>query len=313
MPQKLAAAQLSVDWSHLWSRQVAPYCGYLVLLSLPLSQKSPLMTPTEGPLLFRTSQFPHLIEWSWSEWSTLTTELNTGAAVSLAPESGESTLPSSQLQPANVVSKNFIEEIFMKGRLSVTATCGQQSHYDLKQLVIQRSGRSSLVGQESDQLDWRNIALWRLIICFTLHSSGLRRGNHHWLQKDFRGGPGYSPHTATRLNSVRLVTMEMDMYCHAIIWESLLRKMLIQMQEFSTWGEALPVTVFQFWAAIASDRMLSKIYGYTKGSWSCHVPANLCSFFTWKDESIVLEGVSYVTIQIHNTVTKQQSFRFALA
>ena len=54
--------------------------------------------------------------------------------------------------------------------------------------------------------------------------------------------------------------------------------------------EALPVTVCQLQAATASDRLLSKVYRYTKGNWSHNVPADLRPFFTWRTELMVEEG-----------------------
>ena len=44
--------------------------------------------------------------------------------------------------------------------------------------------------------------------------------------------------------------------------------------------EVLPVTVHQLQAASASDKMLSKVFCYTKGSWPYQVLANLHLFFT---------------------------------
>ena len=54
--------------------------------------------------------------------------------------------------------------------------------------------------------------------------------------------------------------------------------------------EALPVTVCQLRAATASDRLLSKVYRYTKGNWPHNVPADLRPFFTRRTELTVEEG-----------------------
>ena len=89
-------------------------------------------------------------------------EVDTGAAVSLAPESAVAALlPSSELQPSDVVLKTYTgEQIPVKGMLSVTVTYGQQTHSDLKLLVVQGSG-PTLMGRDwlrVIRLDWRNIA-----------------------------------------------------------------------------------------------------------------------------------------------------------
>ena len=54
--------------------------------------------------------------------------------------------------------------------------------------------------------------------------------------------------------------------------------------------EALPVTVRQLRAATSSDRMLSKVYRYTKGNWPNQVPATLRPFLTRRNELTVEEG-----------------------
>ena len=54
--------------------------------------------------------------------------------------------------------------------------------------------------------------------------------------------------------------------------------------------EALPVTVRQLQAATSSDRVLSEVYRYTKGVWPHQVPADLCPFFSQRNELTVEEG-----------------------
>lgn len=54
--------------------------------------------------------------------------------------------------------------------------------------------------------------------------------------------------------------------------------------------EALPVTVRQLRAATHSDRVLSKVYRYTKGHWPHQVPTYLCPFFNQQNELTVEEG-----------------------
>ena len=54
--------------------------------------------------------------------------------------------------------------------------------------------------------------------------------------------------------------------------------------------EALPVTVRQLRAATSSDRVLSKVYRYTKGNWPQQVPADLRPFFNRRNELTVEEG-----------------------
>ena len=93
---------------------------------------------------------------------SLTMEVDTGAAVALAPESAVAALlPSSELQPTNVVLKTYTGELIpVKGMLSVTVKYGQQTFRNLKLLVVQGSG-PSLMGQDwlkVIRLDWRNIA-----------------------------------------------------------------------------------------------------------------------------------------------------------
>ena len=89
-------------------------------------------------------------------------EVDTGAAVSLAPESAiVALLPSAEPQPFNVVLKTYTgEQIPVKGVLSVTVRYGQQSYSNLKLLIVQGSG-PSLMGRDwlkVVRLDWRNIA-----------------------------------------------------------------------------------------------------------------------------------------------------------
>lgn len=92
----------------------------------------------------------------------LTMEVDTGAAVSLAPESAvEALLPSVQLQPSNVTLKTYTgETIPVKGTLSVDVNYGQQVYHGLKLLIVQGAG-PSLLGRDwlrVVKLDWRNIA-----------------------------------------------------------------------------------------------------------------------------------------------------------
>ena len=92
----------------------------------------------------------------------LTMEVDTGAACSLVPESAVATLlTSAELQPTNVVLKTYTgEQIPVKGVLSVTVKYGQQSHRNLKLLVIQGSG-PCLMGRDwlkVVRLDWRTVA-----------------------------------------------------------------------------------------------------------------------------------------------------------
>ena len=54
--------------------------------------------------------------------------------------------------------------------------------------------------------------------------------------------------------------------------------------------EALPVTVRKLRAATSSDRVLSKVYRYTKGTWPQQVPADLRPFFNRRNELTVEEG-----------------------
>ena len=69
-------------------------------------------------------------------------EVDTGAAVSLAPESAVASLLSTfSLQPTNVVLKTYTgEQIPVKGTLSVNVKYGQQHQKNLKLLVVAGSG-----------------------------------------------------------------------------------------------------------------------------------------------------------------------------
>ena len=89
-------------------------------------------------------------------------EVDTGAAVSLAPESAVAAwLPSAELKHSSVILKTYTgEQIPVKGELSVTVRYGQQNHSNLKLLVVQGSG-PSLMGRDwlrVVRLDWRNVA-----------------------------------------------------------------------------------------------------------------------------------------------------------
>ena len=91
----------------------------------------------------------------------ITMEVDTGAAVSLAPESAvASLLSTSPLQPTNVVLKTYTgEQIPLKGTLSVDVKYGQQHHKNLKLLVVAGSG-PCLMGRDwlkFVRLDWRKI------------------------------------------------------------------------------------------------------------------------------------------------------------
>ena len=91
----------------------------------------------------------------------LTMEVDTGAAVSLAPESAvESLLSSSKLFPSNIILETYTgEQIPVKGSLLVDVKYGQQRHTNLKLLVVSGSG-SCLMGRDwlhIVRLDWRTI------------------------------------------------------------------------------------------------------------------------------------------------------------
>ena len=91
----------------------------------------------------------------------LTMEVDTGAAVSLAPESAvTSLLPSAIIQPSNVVLKTYTgEQIPVKGSMKVDVSYGEQYHRNLKLLVVQGSG-PSLMGRDWLRvvtLDWRKV------------------------------------------------------------------------------------------------------------------------------------------------------------
>ena len=88
-------------------------------------------------------------------------EVDTGAAVSLAPESAVATLLSTtQLQSSNIVLRTYTgEQIPVKGVMSVDVRYGQQHHRGLKLLIVQESG-PCLLGRDwlkVVRLDWRSI------------------------------------------------------------------------------------------------------------------------------------------------------------
>ena len=91
----------------------------------------------------KSSTPPYHVEFQENN-QPLTMEVDTGAAVSLAPESAVAALPpSSELQPTNVVLKTYTgESIPVKGMLSVIVKYGQQTYRNLKLLVVQGSGPS---------------------------------------------------------------------------------------------------------------------------------------------------------------------------
>ena len=91
----------------------------------------------------------------------LTMEVDTGAAVSLAPESAvASLLTHSTLQPTGVILKTYTgEQIPVKGTMTVDVKYGQQHHKNLKLLVVSGSG-PCLMGRDwlrVVRLDWRKI------------------------------------------------------------------------------------------------------------------------------------------------------------
>ena len=91
----------------------------------------------------------------------LTMEVDTGAAVSLAPESAvASLLSSTTLQPTSIILKTYTgEQIPVKGTLPVEVRYGQQHHKNLKLLVVSGSG-PCLMGRDwlrVVRLDWRKI------------------------------------------------------------------------------------------------------------------------------------------------------------
>ena len=88
-------------------------------------------------------------------------EVDTGAAVSLAPESAVATLlHTTQLQSSNIVLKTYTgEQIPVKGVMSVDVRYGQQHHRDLKLLIVLEHG-PCLLGRDwlkVVRLDWRSI------------------------------------------------------------------------------------------------------------------------------------------------------------
>ena len=115
----------------------------------PFSQESKVQSDdsaeTAEEYLFmvqeKSSTPPYHVEFQVNNQS-LTMEVDTGAAVSLAPESAVAALlPSSELQPTNVVLKTYTGELIpVKGMLSVTVKYGQQTFCNLKLLVVQGSG-----------------------------------------------------------------------------------------------------------------------------------------------------------------------------
>ena len=92
----------------------------------------------------------------------LSMEVDTGAAVSIAPESAvTSLLSSSPLLPTSIVLKTYTgEQIPVKGTLTVEVSYGQKRYPNLKLLVTTGSG-PCLMGRDwlkVIRLDWRNIA-----------------------------------------------------------------------------------------------------------------------------------------------------------
>ena len=92
----------------------------------------------------------------------LTMEVDTGAAVSLAPESAVTSLLSThQLLPSSVILKTYTgEQIPVKGALKVNVKYGQQQYTNLTLLVIAGPG-SCLMGRDwlrTIRLNWRSIA-----------------------------------------------------------------------------------------------------------------------------------------------------------
>ena len=79
---------------------------------------------------------------------TLQMEVDTGAAVSLAPESSlASILPAAMLKQTSVMLKTYTgEQIPVKGTITVDVTYGQQQHRNMELLVVGGSG-PSLMGQ----------------------------------------------------------------------------------------------------------------------------------------------------------------------
>ena len=89
-------------------------------------------------------------------------EVDTGAAVSVAPESAlDAMLSSTELEPTNVVLRTYTgEQIPVRGVLPVSVTYGGRSYPGLRLLVVQGSG-PCLMGRDwlrAIRLDWRNIA-----------------------------------------------------------------------------------------------------------------------------------------------------------
>ena len=91
----------------------------------------------------------------------LTMEVDTGAVVSLAPESAiVSLLSSAELQPTNILLKTYTgEQIPVKGTVLMDVKYGQQHYKKLKLLVVSGSG-PCLMGRDwlrVVRLDWRKI------------------------------------------------------------------------------------------------------------------------------------------------------------
>ena len=91
----------------------------------------------------------------------LTMEVDTGAGVSIAPESVLSSLqPSVSLQPSNVVLKTYTGQcIPVKGVASVDVTYNQKHFQNLNLLIVEGSG-PSLLGRDwlrVIRLDWKRI------------------------------------------------------------------------------------------------------------------------------------------------------------
>ena len=88
-------------------------------------------------------------------------EVDTGAAVSLAPESAVASIfDSSELQPTNIVLKTYTgEQIPVKGTIVVNVKYGQQIHKQIKLLIVSGAG-PCLMGRDwlrVVRLDWQKI------------------------------------------------------------------------------------------------------------------------------------------------------------
>ena len=109
----------------------------------------------------RSSSPPYRVELRVND-RPLCMEVDTGAAVSLAPESAVSSLLSpSALQSTDVVLKTYTgESIPVLGSLPVTVSYGRQTCTNLKLLVVRGTG-PCLMGRDwlrEIRLDWRTVA-----------------------------------------------------------------------------------------------------------------------------------------------------------